>query len=84
VASRTARIAQLRAALEQRAAQRKAELRDAPQIARMLLRRLIGPLTLWDAKDQAAFVEWQAEATARLLDGLAPTRWSRPQGDSNP
>jgi hypothetical protein len=40
----------------------------------MLLRRLTGPLTLWDAKDQAAFVEWQAEATAGLLDGLAPTQ----------
>ena len=41
-------IEKLRAALEQRAAQWKAKLRAEPKVARLLLRRLVGPQTLWD------------------------------------
>jgi hypothetical protein len=37
-------LAKLRAALEQRAEQWKAQLRAEPKIARMVLRRLVGPL----------------------------------------
>jgi hypothetical protein len=44
-------IDKLRAALEQRAEQWKADLRDEPKVARLLLRRLVGPLTLWDASE---------------------------------
>ena len=36
----------------------------------MVLRRLVGPLTLWGATE--AGVQWEATATAALLDGLAP------------
>ena len=42
---------QLRAALEQRADEWKADLRAEPTVARRLLRRLVGPLTLWDAAE---------------------------------
>ena len=56
-------IDKLREALEQRAEQWKAELRDEPTVARLLLRRLVGPLTLWDEG-------WDAPVTPALLDGL--------------
>ena len=46
-------------------------MRAEPQVARLMLRRLVGPLTMWDAKDTED-VEWEAGATAGLLDGLAP------------
>ncbi len=40
-------------------------------VARRLLRRLVGPLTLWDAKDtEAAWVDWDTVLTPALLDGL--------------
>jgi hypothetical protein len=62
-------IEKLRATLEQRATQWKAELRAEPKVARLLLRRLVGPLTLWDEAD--AGVRWEAETkTDELLDGL--------------
>jgi hypothetical protein len=64
-------IEKLRAALEQRAEAWKADLRAEPKVARLLLRRLVGPLTLWDASEPgAARVEWEASVTADLLDGL--------------
>jgi Recombinase len=59
----------LRAALTQRAEAWKADLRDEPKVARLLLRRLVGPLTLWDEAD--AGLRWDAEPKAdELLDGL--------------
>ncbi len=61
----------LRAALTQRAEQWKAELRAEPKVARLLLRRLVGPLTLWDATDPGPeWVEWEASVTTELLEGL--------------
>ena len=66
-------IARLRQALTLRAAQRKADLRAEVKVARLLVRRLVGPLTLWDADQNAQspeWVEWQAAATRALLDGL--------------
>jgi site-specific DNA recombinase len=66
-------LEKLRAALEQRAAEWRATLREEPIVARRLLRRLVGPLTLWDASEpDAAWVEWEAALTPALLDGLAP------------
>ena len=44
----------LRLALEQRSKQWKRDLRAEPKVARMLLRRLIGPIELWDEADYAA------------------------------
>jgi site-specific DNA recombinase len=71
----------LRAALEQRAAQWKAELRAEPKVARLLLRRLVGPLTLWEESERG--LRWDAPVTASsLLDGLS--KMERPQRDSNP
>ena len=62
-------LEKLRAALEQRGAQWKADLRAEPQVARLVLRRLVGPLTLWDEADDGA--RWEAEITPEtLLDGL--------------
>jgi hypothetical protein len=75
--------AKLRAALEQRAREWKAELRAEPQIARMVLRRLVGPITLWDESERPDFVKWKATPTTELLGGLAtlleasPTRPTR-------
>ncbi len=60
-------IEKLREALEQRAAQWKTDLRAEPQVARLLLRRLVGPLTLWDDADG---LRWDAPVTTGLLDGL--------------
>ena len=66
-------IEKLREALHQRAAQWKADLRDEPKVARLLLRRLVGPLTLWDAAEpSAAWLDWETVLTPALLDGLAP------------
>jgi DNA invertase Pin-like site-specific DNA recombinase len=63
----------LRAALEQRAEQWKADLRREPAIARLMLRRLVGPLTLHDEADRPEWCRWKAQPTTELLDGLAPT-----------
>ena len=59
----------LRAALAQRSASWKADLRSEPQVARLVLRRLVGPLTLWDETEGGT--RWEAEITPEnLLDGL--------------
>jgi hypothetical protein len=63
-------LEQLRAALEQRATEWRMTLRDEPIVARRLLRRLVGPLTLWDASE--AEVDWETVLTPALLEGLAP------------
>lgn len=64
----------LRAALEQRIASWKAELRAEPRIARIVLRRLIGPLTLHGehrGPDETYFEYWEASIKPEgLLDGL--------------
>jgi hypothetical protein len=64
-------IGRLRDALEQRAASWRADLRDEPQIARLVLRRLVGPLTLWDESERPDFIRWEATPKTELLDGLA-------------
>ncbi|HXG69760.1 MAG TPA: recombinase family protein [Gemmatimonadaceae bacterium] len=62
-------IEKLRAALEQRATQWKADLRAEPRVARLVLRRLVGPLTLWE--EAGAGVRWDAPPRPEgLLDGL--------------
>ena len=62
-------VAALRLALEQRTANWKRQLRVEPKVARLLLRRLVGPLTLWDEADGG--LRWEAEPKpAELLDGL--------------
>jgi hypothetical protein len=62
----------LKAALGQRAEQWKAELRAEPYIARIVLRKLVGPLTLWDESERPDFVKWEATPTTELLAGLGP------------
>ena len=65
-------IEKLREALHQRAEEWKADLRAEPKVARLLLRRLVGSLTLWDAAEPAAeWDEWVASLTPALLEGLA-------------
>lgn len=56
------------------------DLRAEPKIARMVLRRLVGPLTLWDAEERPDFVKWKIVPTAGLLDGLATLVESSPTG----
>lgn len=50
-------VEQLRGAVSNRATEWKAELRAEPQAARLLLRRLVRPLVLFDPQDFSAFVE---------------------------
>ncbi len=61
----------LRSALEQRANDWKRELRKEPRVARLVLRRLVGPIVLHDESERPDFVKWEAEPTTGLLDGLA-------------
>jgi hypothetical protein len=69
--------------VEQRAAQWKADLRAEPKVARLLLRRLVGPLTLWEESEGG--VRWDAPIQASsLLDGLVqlgtslmPASWNQ-------
>jgi hypothetical protein len=63
----------LRAALEQRAAEWKADLRAEPRIARLVLRKLVGPIVLHDESERPDCVKWEAQPTTELLHGLAPT-----------
>ena len=65
-------IEELRAALLQRAEDWRKTLRSEPQVARVLLRRLIGPLVLHDESTMPDFIKADAEVQAGLLDGLAP------------
>ena len=61
----------LRAALELRAGEWKRTLRGEVAVARVLLRRLIGPLTMADdPADTSAFDEWVTTLTPALLEGL--------------
>jgi hypothetical protein len=66
-------IEQQRAALQQRSEQWKRDLRDEPKIARLVLRRLMGPMTLWDESERPEWCRWEAPAKPEsLLDGLVP------------
>src|SRR6266850_2400242 len=65
----------LKAALEQRAKDWKRELRAKSHIARLVVRRLVGPIVLHDESERPAFVTWEAQPTVGLLDGLAPPIW---------
>jgi hypothetical protein len=64
-------IEPLRDALTQRAQEWRATLRAEPKVARLLLRRLIGPLVLHDESKRPDFIEAVAEVKAGLIDGLA-------------
>jgi len=66
-------MARLKAALQQRVKEWKKELRAEHRIARMVLRRLVGPIVLHDESKRPDFVKWEAEPKTELLDGLAPT-----------
>ncbi|MEO8682772.1 MAG: hypothetical protein ABI665_27230 [Vicinamibacterales bacterium] len=60
-------IDRLRAALTQRSEGWRADLRAEPQVARMVLRKLISPLILHDPADTSAFVEWESSLSAGCL-----------------
>jgi hypothetical protein len=64
------KIDELRAALEQRAEEWRETLRAEPKVARVLLRRLIGPLTYADPADTRVCDEWVASLTPALLEGF--------------
>jgi hypothetical protein len=59
----------------QRAAEWKQTLRSEPKVARLLLRRLIGPLELYDASlpqwQMPDFIKADAVVKTGLIDGLA-------------
>jgi hypothetical protein len=62
----------VRAALLQRAEDWRTTLRAEPHVARVLLRRLIGPLVLHDESEMPAFIRADAEVKPWLLDGIVP------------
>jgi hypothetical protein len=72
--------------LNQRAAEWRATPRLEPKVARMVLRRLIGPLVLYDESTRSDFVKTDAVVETGLIDGLAeiqdvaslmPVSWNR-------
>jgi hypothetical protein len=69
----------LRVALEQRAEEWKSDLRAEPRIARMVLRRVIGPITLFEPAPD--WCQWEAAPKADLLDGLATLQGTSPTGN---
>ena len=50
-------------------------------MARMLLRRLVGPIVLHDDSKRPDFVKWELQPTTGLLDGLAPNSMASPPGN---
>src|SRR5262245_46465170 len=50
-------IERLREALEQRATEWRATLRSEPKVARLLIRRLIAPLELYEASEMPDFIK---------------------------
>jgi site-specific DNA recombinase len=64
-------IERLRDALTQRATEWRATLRSEPKVARLLLRRLIGPLVLYDESTRPDFIKADAMVKTGLIDGLA-------------
>lgn len=63
-------IEKLRDALTQRAQEWRATLRAEPKVARLLLRRLVEPLTLHDESQRPEWIRGEAPVKAGLLDGL--------------
>ena len=57
--------------LTQRAAAWKTRLRSEPKVARLLLRRLIGPLVLYGESTRPDFIKADAVVKPGLIDGLA-------------
>lgn len=64
-------IERLREALTLRAAEWRVTLRSEPKVARLLLRRLIGPLELHDESKRPDFVRADTMLKTGLIDGLA-------------
>ena len=79
------RIDELRAALLQRAEDWRMTLRKEPHVARVLVRRLIGPLVLYDECTRPDFIKADAVVRLGLLDGMVPhsayTRLASPSND---
>ena len=65
----------LRAALEQRTASWLEDLRGATNVARLVLRRLIGPITMHTEPAPPWVVRWRAQTKPDLIVGLAPSNW---------
>jgi DNA invertase Pin-like site-specific DNA recombinase len=66
----------LRAALEGTSADWAATLRKEPAVARVVIRKLIGPITLWKHEKRPEWL-WKATAKNGLLDEVIPTGGSR-------
>ena len=74
---------QVRAALDKRVADWRERLHAEPEVARLVLRELVGPITLYDPPVPEQVVRWSAELKAhetlasvagypRALDGSSP------------
>ena len=71
-------IDKLRKALTLRAKQWKVELRTEPHVARLLLRRLMGPLVLHE--EAPGWIRWEAHIKPALLEGLSTLHVASPAG----
>ena len=78
-------IEALREALTLRAAEWRQTLRSEPKVARLLLRKLIGPLELVDDSQNPNFVDADFEVKPALLEGLQEgQKVASPAGLSDP
>ena len=81
--ARGTRLDEIRDALLQRAENWRVTLRAEPQVARVLVRRLIGPLLLYDESTRPEFIRAEAEVKHGLLDGIVPhAAYNKLAGDS--
>jgi hypothetical protein len=69
-------LQKLREVLEQRAADWRRTLREEPKVARLLIRRMIGPLELYDGSlPQFQLPKAAAVVKTGLIDGQKYMKW---------
>jgi hypothetical protein len=79
--------ARLRAALEQKIADWREVLRGEPRVARLLLRRLIGPITVWQDEPVLAVLDEPRDSLLVFPGEVRPKSapwWSIPGGVPSP
>ena len=77
---RCRRTSSVSATPDQRAEQWRSGPAGRAAVARLLLRRLIGPLVLRRVPAGLAWVQWESAVTTGVLDGLVPTFVASPTG----
>lgn len=73
-------IDKLREALTLRADEWKMTLRQEPKVGRLILRRLVEPLTLHDESERPEWIKWDASVRTDLLEETYTKRLASPTG----